>query len=167
MSEIIRVEEPRDFAAVENIVREAFWNVYRLGCTEHYVLHRFRSENAFIPELSLVLEVDGRIIGHIMYARAELVRADGSRVPSWTFGPISIHPDFQHRGYGVRLLRSSLEKARSLGVGFLCMEGNLAFYQHAGFRPARMSLRFAIIRATMRRFFSLRSSSLSGARRIA
>ena len=94
MSEIIRVEEPRDFAAVENVVREAFWNVYRPGCTEHYVLHRFRSENAFIP-------------------------------------------DFKRRGYGVRLLRSSLEKARSLGVGFLCMEGNLAFYQHAGFRPAR------------------------------
>ena len=51
----IRTEQPRDFKIVENLTREAFWNVYRPGCTEHYVLHRYRSEPDFVPELSLVL----------------------------------------------------------------------------------------------------------------
>lgn len=59
----IRTEQPRDFKTVENLTREAFWNVYRPGCTEHYVLHCYRSEPDFVPELSLVLEVDGEIIG--------------------------------------------------------------------------------------------------------
>ena len=63
----IRTEQPRDFKAVENLTREALWNVYRPGCTEHYVLHCYRSEPDFVPELSLVLEVDGEIIGHVMY----------------------------------------------------------------------------------------------------
>ena len=64
----IRTEQPRDFKTVENLTREAFWNVYRPGCTEHYVLHCYRSEPDFVPELSLVLEVDGEIVGHVMYA---------------------------------------------------------------------------------------------------
>ncbi|PZW68277.1 hypothetical protein C8E88_101819, partial [Fibrobacter sp. UWR1] len=52
----IRQEQPADFSAVENLTREAFWNVYRPGCLEHYVLHCYRSNPGFIPELSLVLE---------------------------------------------------------------------------------------------------------------
>ena len=54
-------------------------------------------------------------------------------VPSWTFGPISIHPDYKRQGYGLKLLQYALEKAREQGVGFLCMEGNIDFYRHAGF----------------------------------
>jgi predicted N-acetyltransferase YhbS len=79
------------------------------------------------------MEEDGSIIGHIMFSRAELVLDDGSRCPSWTFGPISIHPDYKRKGYGLKLLNHALDKARELGVGFLCMEGNIDFYRHAGF----------------------------------
>ena len=129
----IRKEQPSDYREVENLTREAFWNVYRPGCTEHYVLHQYRTNPDFVPELDLVMEEDGKIIGHVMYSRAELVLDDGKRIPSWTFGPISIHPDYKRKGFGLKLLNYSIEKACKLGVGFLCMEGNIGFYQHAGF----------------------------------
>ena len=73
---------------------------------------------------------------HIMFSKAELVLPDGSRKPSWTFGPISIHPDYKRKGYGLKLLNFTLGKARELGIGFLCMEGNIDFYKHAGFSLA-------------------------------
>ena len=130
----IRLEQPKDYREVENLTREAFWNVYRPGCTEYYVLHQYRTNPDFIPELDFVMEEEqGRIIGHIMFSRAELVLDDGNKIPSWTFGPISIHPDYKRKGYGLQLLNYALEKARELGIGFLCMEGNIDFYRHAGF----------------------------------
>ena len=129
----IRLEQPGEQRAVENLTREAFWNVYRPGCTEHFVLKQYRSNPDFIPELNLVMEEDGKLIGHVMYSRAELILDDGTRRPSWTFGPISIHPDYKRKGYGLKLLKYSLEKARELGIGFLCMEGNINFYSQAGF----------------------------------
>ena len=130
---IIRNEWQSDFFEVENLVREAFWNVYRPGCTEHYVLHCYRDNPDFIPELDFVMEEEGRLIGQVMFSKAELLLPDGTSVPSWTFGPIGIHPDYKRKGYGLKLLNYALEKARDRGVGFLCMEGNIAFYKHAGF----------------------------------
>jgi RimJ/RimL family protein N-acetyltransferase/predicted N-acetyltransferase YhbS len=129
----IRLEKPADYREVENLTREAFWNVYRPGCTEPYVLHCYRDNPDFIPELDFVMEEADRIIGHIMFSKAELILPDGTHKPSWTFGPISIHPDCKRKGYGLRLLNHALDKAREMGVGFLCMEGNIDFYKHAGF----------------------------------
>ena len=129
----IRLEQPNDYREVEELTREAFWNVYRPGCTEHFVLNQYRSNPDFIPELDLVMEEDGKIIGHIMFSRAKLVLDDGTRRQSWTFGPISIHPDYKRKGYGLKLLNYALDKAREMGIGFLCMEGNINFYKHAGF----------------------------------
>lgn len=134
----IRLEQPSDWREVENLTREAFWNVYRPGCTEHYVLHCYRESPDFIPELDLVMEVNGRIIGHVMFSKAELVLNDGTKKPSWTFGPISIHPDFKRKGYGLKLLQYALEKARGMGIGFICMEGNIEFYKNAGFGLASL-----------------------------
>lgn len=129
----IRLETPADYRAVENLTREAFWNVYRPGCTEHFVLNQYRSNPDFIPELDFVMEEEGRIIGHVMFSKAKLMLPDGSRKPSWTFGPISIHPDYKRKGYGLKLLNYALEEAYKMGVGFLCMEGNSDFYKLAGF----------------------------------
>ena len=129
---VIRLEHPNEYREVENLTREAFWNVYRPGCTEHYVLHLYRTNPDFIPELDFVLE-EKNIIGHIMFSKAELLHDDGHRTSSWTFGPISIHPDYKRRGYGLKLLQYALGKAREMGIGFLCMEGNIEFYKHAGF----------------------------------
>ena len=130
---IIRLEQPKDWREVENLTREAFWNVYRPGCQEHFVLNQFRNNPAFIPELDFVMEEGGRIIGHVMFSKAEIKLADGTAFPSWTFGPISIHPDYKRKGYGLKLLQYALEKAREMGVGLLQMEGNIEFYKLAGF----------------------------------
>lgn len=129
----IRLEQPNDYREVEELTRESFWNMYRPGCTEHFVLNQYRNNLDFIPELDLVMEEDGKIMGHIMFSRAELVLDDGTRRQSWTFGPISIHPDCKRKGYGLKLLNYALDKAREMGIGFLCMEGNINFYKHAGF----------------------------------
>ena len=74
---IIRRETPEDYAAVEHLTREAFWNVYRPGCTEHYVVHVLRQDRDFVPELDLVMERDGELIGHVLYMRAKIVADDG------------------------------------------------------------------------------------------
>ena len=129
----IRLEKPADYRVVEELTREAFWNVYRPGCTEHYVLHCYRDNPDFIPDLDFVMEEGNRIIGHVMFSKAELILSNGLHKPSWTFGPISIHPDYKRKGYGLQMLRFALVKAREMGIGFLCMEGNIDFYSHAGF----------------------------------
>ena len=136
---IIRRETSDDYKAVENLTREAFWNVYRPGCTEHFVLHQFRERPEFVKELDFVLEVGGRIIGHIMFVRAEIKTDDGRALPVMTFGPISIHPDFQRKGYGKILLDFALQKAAEMGVGAVCMEGNIDFYGKCGFDVASKS----------------------------
>ena len=132
----IRLERQEDYRAVEILTRDAFWNVYRPGCTEHFVLHCYRGNPDFIPELDFVMEENDRLIGHVMFSKAELVLPDGMRKPSWTFGPICIHPGYKRKGYGLKLLQFALERAREVGVGFLCMEGNIDFYKNAGFSLA-------------------------------
>ena len=132
----IRNEQPSDYREVENLTREAFWNVYRPGCTEHFVLNRYRNNPDFIPELDLVMEEDDKIIGHVMFSHASLTKADGSTMPAWTFGPISIAPDYKRKGYGLALLNHAIDKARAMGIGVLCMEGNIEFYRNAGFAEA-------------------------------
>ena len=129
----IRLEQPEDYREVENLTREAFWNVYCPGCKEHFVLNQYRNNPDFIPELDFVMEEDEKIIGHVMFSKATIVKMDGTPFPAWTFGPISIHPDYKRKGYGLKLLQYSIEKAREFGIGVLCMEGNIDFYKHAGF----------------------------------
>jgi len=129
----IRIETPDDYAATENLTREAFWNVYRPGCLEHYVLHCFRGRKDYVPELSLVLELDGKLVGHVMYVRSEIHVDDGRRIPVMTFGPISIAPEYKRQGYGTILLRESMRRAALLGTGALVIEGNIGFYGKSGF----------------------------------
>ena len=129
----IRREMPADYDTVERLTREAFWNVYRPGCLEHYVVHVLRHDPAFIPELDLVMELDGELIGHVLYMRAMIAADDGREIPMMTFGPISIRPDLQRQGLGKYLLDDSTARAAALGAGALCIEGNLEFYGKSGF----------------------------------
>ena len=133
----IRGEEEKEYRAVENLVREAFWNVYRPGCLEHYVLHQLRSDPAFVPELDFVMEKDGQLIGQNMFMRAVIKADDGRDIPIMTMGPICIAPEYKRKGYGKILLDYSLEKAAELGAGALCFEGNIDFYGKSGFDYAR------------------------------
>ena len=133
---IIRLEKTEEHRETEALVREAFWNVYRPGCLEHYVLNQLRSDEAFVPELNFVMEKDGRLIGQNMFMRAAIKADDGSDLPIMTMGPICISPELQGQGYGKRLLDYSLEKAAELGCGALCFEGNINFYGKSGFTYA-------------------------------
>ena len=134
---IIRTETEKDYKTAENVTREAFWNVYRPGCLEHYVLNRFRSNKNFIPQLSLVLEKDGEIIGHIMYARAEIETESGTKLPVMTFGPFSILPQYRGKGYGKQLLEYSMEQAAEMGAKALAITGDINLYGRFGFVVAK------------------------------
>ena len=133
---IIRSERKEDYSQTENLVRESFWNVYRPGCLEHYVINQLRSDEAFVPELNFVMEKDGQLIGQNMFMHAEIKADDGRTVPIMTMGPICITPELKRKGYGKILLDYSLEKAAELGCGAVCFEGNIDFYGKSGFTYA-------------------------------
>ena len=139
----IRLEKKEEYREVENLVREAFWNVYRPGCSEHYVIHVLRDDPAFVKELDFVMERGGRIIGQNMFMKTVINADDGRIVPVLTMGPIGIIPDLQRKGYGKKLLDYSLDKASAMGFGAVLFEGNIGFYGKSGFDYARIfSIRY-------------------------
>ena len=133
----IRLEKPEDYREVENLVREAFWNVYRPGCSEHYVIHVLRDDPAFVKELDFVMEQNGVLIGQNMFMRTVIHADDGRVIPVLTMGPIGITPERKRHGYGKELLDYCLEKATAMGFGAVLFEGNIGFYGHSGFTYAR------------------------------
>ena len=148
----IRLEKKAEHRAVENLVRESFWNAYRPGCSEHYVIHVLRDDQAFVKELDFVMclsmqqndpgdhsaaEQDGKLIGQNMFMRTVIEADDGRVIPVLTMGPIGITPELKRQGYGKKLLDYSLEKAAALGFGAVLFEGNIGFYGKSGFTYAR------------------------------
>lgn len=133
---IIRKETFADFKETENLVRESFWNVYRPGCLEHFVLHELRNDPDFVPELDFVMESEGKIIGQNIFMRAVISADDGREIPIMTMGPICIANELKRQGYGKKLLDYSLGKAAELGCGAVCFEGNIDFYGKSGFTYA-------------------------------
>ena len=140
---IIRLETQEDYREVENLVRESFWNVYHPGCSEHYVIHVLRDDDAFVKELDFVMVQDGRIIGQNMFMKTIIKADDGRIIPILTMGPIGITPELKRRGYGKKLLDYSLIKAQELGFGAVLFEGNIGFYGKCGFDYAsRFGIRY-------------------------
>lgn len=133
---IIRLERNNEHREVENLVRESFWNVYRPGCYEHYVLNQLRNDPDFVKELDFVMEKDGTLIGQNIFMRAFIKTDDGKALPIMTMGPICVCNELKRKGYGKILLDYSLEKAAELGCGALCFEGNIDFYGKSGFTYA-------------------------------
>ncbi len=130
---IIRLEEKEDYKIVENLVRNSFWNVYRPGCLEHYVLMKLRKDANFVPELDFVMEKDGQIIGQNVFVKTTIKADDGRSIPIMTMGPISITPELKRNGFGKILLDYSLNKAKEFGCKAICFEGNIDFYGKSGF----------------------------------
>lgn len=136
----IRHEREAEQHEVENLVRESFWNVYRPGCLEHYVLHCLRDDEAFVPQLDYVMTIMTSgveaLIGQVVCMNAEIQTDSGARVPIMTFGPICIHPNYKRQGYGKALLDYTMAKATEMGFGAVCIEGNIDFYGKSGFAYA-------------------------------
>lgn len=133
---IFRIEKEEEYRAVENLVRESFWNVYRPGCLEHYVLNQLRNDADFVSDLDIVMLQNGQIIGQNIFMRATIHSDDGQDIPIMTMGPICITPELKGMGYGKMLLDYSLEKAKESGCGAVCFEGNIEFYGKSGFSYA-------------------------------
>ena len=130
---VIRLENEKDYRTVETLIRESFWNVYRPGCSEHYVMHVLRNDPAFIKELDFVMEQDGRIIGQNMFMKTVIQADNGRNISVLTMGPICIAPELKRQGYGKILLDYSLLKASEMGFGAVLFEGNIGFYGKSGF----------------------------------
>ena len=124
---LIRRETEADYRNTEYLVRESFWNVYRPGCLEHYLLHCLRNDADFVQELDFVMEKDGKIIGQNVFVRTVIKADDGRDIPIMTMGPICIASELKRKGYGKILLDYSLEKAKEFGCGAVCFEGNIDY----------------------------------------
>lgn len=133
---IFRSETEKDYAAVEFLTREAFWNKYQPGCEEHYLLHILRGSKSVVPELCEICELDGEIIGHICYTHSKVVSESGEVFPVLTFGPISVRPDMQGQGVGSQLIRRTMARAAQMGFAGVVITGNPAYYHRFGFKPA-------------------------------
>ena len=133
----IRNETMADRQAVEELTRRAFYNIYAPGCTEHYLVRIMREHGDFIPQLDLVALLDGEIVGNIMYTRARLVDEQGQEKPILTFGPISVAPEHQRRGYGKALIEESFRRAAELGYDVVVIFGSPANYVARGFQSCK------------------------------
>jgi predicted N-acetyltransferase YhbS len=135
-----RLEIPADHHAVESLTRDAFWEFWetdgRVICDEHLLVHRLRGAPSFVPELNMVAELDGKVIGHIIYSKSKVVDDAGRGHETLTFGPLSILPEFQKRGVGQALMRHSFEIARQLGFRAVLIYGHPEYYPRVGFRRA-------------------------------
>ena len=128
-----RLERKEEYRQVEALVRESFWNVYRPGCVEHYLLHLLRGHSDFVPELDIVMLEDGKIIGQNVFVKTVIRADDGRSIPIMTMGPVCVANELKRQGYGKMLLDYSLAKAAEAGCGALCFEGNIDFYGKSGF----------------------------------
>lgn len=133
----IRNEKEEDYKIVEEITRNAFYNLYVPGCVEHYLVHIMRQHEDFIPALDFVAELDGQVIGNIMYTKAKLVDEEGCEKAILTFGPVSIAPEYQRMGYGKRLIEHSFEQAVSLGYDVIVIMGSPMNYVSRGFKSCK------------------------------
>ncbi len=133
----VRLETEKDYREVENITREAFWNVYAPGCDEHYFVHVMRKHEDFVPELAFVIELNGKIIGSIMYTKSKLVDESGTEKIILSFGPICVLPEYQRMGYGKILIEHSFAKAIELGYDTVVIFGNPYNYIARGFKSCK------------------------------
>jgi putative acetyltransferase len=137
MNITIRSETENDFREVEELTREAFWNLHAPGCDEHYLVHEMRNHPDFIPDLDFVAILDGRIVGNIMYAKSRLVDKEANVLPTITFGPVSVIPGYQRKGIGSSLIRHSIDKAVSRKHKAIIIEGHPYNYCKHGFKGSK------------------------------
>jgi predicted N-acetyltransferase YhbS len=132
----LRNETVSDFETVEGLTREAFWNHHVPGCDEHYLLHIMRKADSFIRELDIVAEVNGKIVGNIVYTKAKIIDDNGGYHNVISFGPISVLPDFQGKGIGKILIEHTKTMAKELDYTAILIYGDPDYYSRAGFTAA-------------------------------
>lgn len=134
---IIRLENENDYREVENLAREAFWNLSNPGCNEHYFINLLRKHEAFIPELDYVLVKDGKIIASVMYSKAKLADEDGNEKDIVSMGPLCVLPEYQRKGYGKALLEFTFGEVEKLGYDTIINFGNPDNYVARGYKSCK------------------------------
>lgn len=129
-----RLETEADYRRVEELTREAFWNLYVPGCDEHYLSHILRDHKDFIKKLDYVVELDGNIIASIMYTESVLIGDDKSQVPIVSFGPLCVHPDYQRKGIGTALIEKTKAIVKSMDIPAIVIYGDPHNYCKHGFK---------------------------------
>lgn len=137
MNFIIRREQEKDYRAVEELTKEAFWNLNMPGCYEHYLVHKLRDCEDFIPELDFVAVKDETIVGHIMFTKAVVVDNYNQPHEVLTFGPISVLPSYQKQGIGKALIEHAKQEAIKLGYTAFIIYGSPDYYKPLGFKHAK------------------------------
>jgi len=132
----IRHEQPKDYAEVEFLTREAFWNLHEPGCCEHYLVHKLHASDVFIPELAFVAMVGEKLVGNILYTKSEIISEDGEKHEVLTFGPVSVLPAYQRKGIGSALIKHTKQIATDMGYPAILIYGDPAYYSRVGFSPA-------------------------------
>ena len=139
----VRLEKRTDYKEVEFLVREAFWNVYRPGCYEHFIIHNMRHHKTFIPNLDYIIEEDGKIIAQICYSNCSICGDNKKLSDAVTLGPLSVHPDYQRKGYATKLVEYTLELAKNMGIPYVFVVGDETLYSRFGFESAsKYDIRF-------------------------
>ena len=133
---ILRKEQPEDYRIVEALTKEAFWNQHIPGCDEHYLLHIIRNAPCFIRELDYVAEIDGKIVGNIVYTKASILDDNDKHHEVISFGPVSVLPEFQGMGIGSKLIEYTKVIAKALGYKAILIYGDPEYYRRFGFVPA-------------------------------
>jgi len=134
MDYVIRKEESKDYRTVEELTKKAFWNIHTPGCNEHYLVHIMRSHPDYISELDYVIEKDGIVIGNIIYTKAKLIGQNNEEKTILTFGPVSIHPKYQRKGYGKALIEYTFTEAIKMKYEVIVIFGNPCNYVNIGFK---------------------------------
>jgi predicted N-acetyltransferase YhbS len=134
---IIRKETKNDWHEVENLAREAFWNLSVPGCSEHYFMHVLRQHEDFVPELDFVIELGGRIIASVMYAKGRLIDENGNEKLILTMGPLCVLPEFQRMGCGKALLEHTFKLAEEMGYDTVINFGNPDNYVARGYKSCK------------------------------
>lgn len=138
----LRLEEKKDEKKIDILTREAFWLEERIeklgiGCDEHYLTHILRQCDDFIKELNFVAEVEGKLVGNIMYTKATVIDDKEHKHNVIIFGPISVLPEFQKTGIGSALMKHSIEAAKKLGYNAILLFGHPSYYPRFGFKEAK------------------------------
>ena len=138
MEVFIRLENQDDYYIVENLTREAFWEMpgRPSGCNEHYLVNILRQSSDFIKELDYVALVDNKIVGHIIYTKSKIIDSDKNEHGIISFGPVSVLPDYQKKGIGTKLINFTLAKAKELGYRAVMIYGHPEYYPRFGFKNA-------------------------------
>lgn len=134
---MIRNEQINDYREVEEIHRNAFWNLNVPGCNEHYLAHMLRTHEDFVPELDFVCELDGKVIANVMYTKSKIIDAQGNTENILTFGPVSVKPEFQRKGIGKALLEKTFNEAVKMGYKAIIIFGNPGNYVGRGFKSCK------------------------------